>query len=212
MLAPNLLQHRLDEASDGFGPPANTSLASLPSDPNVGAIFLAVQPPPSATACISKLAWHMREKRGLAGKPLRPRCFHVSLLPVGYHGRLRLGTLAAVIEAVSSVGMPRFRVGFDCVMSFRNKDKHPLVLRGDDGVSGLILLREKLVAATLDIPGVSPNARNGFTPHLTLLYDEQQVREEPVEEIGWTVNEFVLIHSIYGQSEHRVLKRWPLRG
>jgi 2'-5' RNA ligase len=108
--------------------------------------------------------------------------------------------------------MPRFRVSFDWVASFRSKDKHPLVLRGDDGVSGLILLREKLVAATVDIQGVLSSAKNGFTPHLTLLYDEQEVREEAVEEICWTVNEFVLIRSIYGQSEHRVLKRWPLQG
>ena len=39
-----------------------------------------------------------------------------------------------------------------------------LVLRGDDGVSGLIALRDRLVAATNDIPGSVPATRREFTP------------------------------------------------
>ena len=94
----------------------------------------------------------------------------------------------------------------------RNRGNRPLVLRGDDGVSGLIALRDRLVAATVDIPGSIPAARREFTPHLTLLYDERDIREEPVEEISWMVTEFVLIRSLFGQGRHVVLGRRPLRG
>jgi 2'-5' RNA ligase len=86
------------------------------------------------------------------------------------------------------------------------------VLRSDDGVSGLIALRDRLIAATIDIPGSIPAARREFNPHLTLLYDERDIREEPVEEISWLVTEFALVRSLFGQGRHIVLGRWPLRG
>jgi hypothetical protein len=37
---------------------------------------------------------------------------------------------------------------------------------------------------------------------------ERNVEEYPIEPICWTVNEFVLIHSMHG---HVRLARWPLR-
>jgi RNA 2',3'-cyclic 3'-phosphodiesterase len=51
-------------------------------------------------------------------------------------------------------------------------------------------------------------AKKEFTPHITLLYAERNVEEHPIEPIGWTVNEFVLIHSMRG---HVHLARWPLQ-
>lgn len=174
------------------------------------AVFFAVQPPPFAAPGISRLAWHLRDKHRLSGRPLRPECFHVSLLFVGYHGRMPPQTLGAIRDVAATIAMPRFRVAFDWVASFRRTGKRPLVLRGDDGVSGLVWLRDRLVAATIDV-GI-PVARRDFTPHLTLLYDEAEIREEPVEEIGWVVCDFVLIRSLFGQSRHVVLGRWPLRG
>ena len=51
-------------------------------------------------------------------------------------------------------------------------------------------------------------AKKAFMPHVTLLYAERSVEEHPIEPIRWTVNEFVLIHSMHG---HVHLARWPLR-
>jgi 2'-5' RNA ligase len=50
-------------------------------------------------------------------------------------------------------------------------------------------------------------ANTNFTPHVTLLYDARDVDEYPIEPIGWTVKEFVLIRSLNG---HEHLVRWPL--
>jgi len=50
-------------------------------------------------------------------------------------------------------------------------------------------------------------ATTNFTPHVTLLYDARDVEEYPIEPIGWTVKEFVLIRSSNG---HEHLVRWPL--
>ena len=195
-----------DPAEDGFQLPD-------PGDAvHADTLFFAVLPPPATAASIARLARDLRDKHGLTGKLLRPESLHVSLLFAGYHGRMPPQTLDALIEAAGTVVMPWFRVGFDRVVSFRNTGKRPLVLGGDDGVSGLIWLRDRLVAATMDVAGGIPTARGAFTPHLTLLYDEADIGEEPVEDISWTVSEFVLVRSHFGQGRHSVLRRWKLRG
>jgi hypothetical protein len=51
-------------------------------------------------------------------------------------------------------------------------------------------------------------AKKDFNPHVTLLHAERNVEEYPIEPMGWTVNEFVLIHSMHG---HVRLARRPLR-
>ena len=213
MLKRDLLEDDVFLPPNAFDPPDDVFQPAEPGNSvRADTIFFAVQPPPFTASSISRLALYMRDKHRLIGKPLRPDCFHASLLFAGYHGRLLPQTLSAIRHAAATIAMPRFRVGFDWVASFRARHNRPLVLGGDDGVSGLISLRDRLVAATVDIPGSVPASRREFTPHLTLLYDGRNVREEPVEEIGWPVTEFVLIRSLFGQSRHVVLGRWPLRG
>lgn len=208
----DLLKSDVFRPRRGLEPPHDVSRPIDPGDTaHADTIFFAVQPPPFTASSISRLAWHLRDKHRLTGQPVRPERLHVSLLFAGYHGRMRPETLNAVCQAAATIAMPRFRVGVDWVASFRNRHNRPLVLRGDDGVSGLIALRDRLVAATIDVPGI-PAARREFTPHVTLLYDQCDVREEPVEEIGWPVGEFVLVRSLFGQGRHIVLGRWPLRG
>jgi RNA 2',3'-cyclic 3'-phosphodiesterase len=208
----DLLNHGASHSPRGFDPSDDFFHAADPGDTaRAGTIFFAVQPPPFTASSISRLAWHLRDKHRLTGRPVRPECLHVSLLFAGYHGRMLPETLNAVCQAAATIAMPRFRVGVDWVASFRSRRDRPLVLRGDDGVSGLIALRDRLVAATIGVPGI-PAARSEFTPHVTLLYDQRDVREEPVEEIGWPVGEFVLIRSLFGRSRHIVLTSWPLRG
>jgi 2'-5' RNA ligase len=212
MLNRDLLQQNTARPSLGFKPPDFFS-ETLPGDAApADTVFFAVLPPPVTVPCISRLAWHVHDKRRLTGRPLRPGCFHVSLLFAGYHGRMSAPTLEALINAAGTVTMRPFRVSFDWVTSFRHSGKRPLVLRGDDGVGGLICLRDKLIAATIDVAGSIPTARGAFTPHLTLLYDEAEIREEPVEDISWTVSEFFLVRSLYGQSRHITLGRFTLRG
>jgi RNA 2',3'-cyclic 3'-phosphodiesterase len=175
------------------------------------ALFFAIQPPANTGPSIARLGRDLREKHGLTGEPVRPRCFHISLLFVGFYGRLPPAMLAAFITAAATVAMPPFRIALDTVVSFRHPQRRPLVLGGDEGVTGLIWLRDKLIVATTDIPDFSPNTRN-FTPHLTLLRDERETEEESVEPIIWTASEFVLIRSIRGEGRHVVLGRWKLRG
>lgn len=175
-------------------------------------IFFAVKPPPATASTIARLTRYLRDKHRLSGMPIRPDCLHASLLLAGYHGQMPPGMLTALSEAASTVRMAPFRVSFDWVQSFRHPHRRPLVLRGDDGTDGLIWLHDRLASAILDVNGAPPSARSDITPHVTLLYDEKGIREEPVEDISWTVSEFVLVRSLYGQSRHVMLGRWKLRG
>jgi 2'-5' RNA ligase len=194
--------------------PAQASLALAPLSYGSGIndnVFFAIQPPATTAPSITRLRQDVCKKHEVTGKLVPPRCFHFSLLFVGFYGRLSPATLAAFVKAASTVAMPPFRIALDRVSSFGHSDseQRPLVLRGDDGLDGLKWLRDRLVAATLDIPGFSPS--RSFNPHLTLLRGKHKI-DEPIEPISWTASEFVLIRSIHSETRHVVLGRWKLRG
>jgi RNA 2',3'-cyclic 3'-phosphodiesterase len=56
--------------------------------------------------------------------------------------------------------------------------------------------------------------RHGYrmNPHMTLGYVDGRHEVRAIDPIAWLADEFVLIHSLVGRSEHRVLGRWALRG
>ena len=49
-----------------------------------------------------------------------------------------------------------------------------------------------------------------FKPHLTLIYDDCEANRN-IDSIEWTVREFVLVHSLVGKTQYRLLKRFPLQ-
>ena len=168
-----------------------------------GRLFLGAVPDLDARAKIDQLTGILARAHGFGGKTVRPDCLHVSLLFLGgpSDDLVRIAHEAAVTAAAQ---MPRFDVAFDRTVSFRGKpDKRPFVLIGDNGCRPLMSLRQRLVAAL----GLNHLARRDFTPHVTLWYGEPVADEYPIEPIGWTVREFVLIHSLNG---HTYLARWPL--
>lgn len=82
----------------------------------------------------------------------------------------------------------------------------PFVLIGEKGLRRLQSFRQMLGAA-MTRRGLRRLANTNFTPHVTLLYDARSVDEYPIEPIGWTITEFVLVRSLNG---HEHLVRWPL--
>lgn len=64
-------------------------------------------------------------------------------------------------------------------------------------------LGEKMAGAAL-------RPDRSFTPHITLLYDGQIVPEQAISPIAWTVDRFALVQSKLGQTQHIVLREWPL--
>jgi 2'-5' RNA ligase len=175
-----------------------------------GDVFFAIRPGGEAAARIAGIAGHMHSRMGLRGRILADR-FHITLHCIGHFPKLPQRVVDAAAAAAATVSAAPFEVAFDRVVSFGRSGKRPLVLIGPDHVAALVAFRQTLDAAIRRVGGV-PRMSPQFTPHLTLLYDDQVVPEQWVEKVGWTVHELVLLHSHFGQGKHVPLARWPLRG
>jgi 2'-5' RNA ligase len=175
-------------------------------------LFFAVFPEADAAIRTQRLAHGLRDKYGLKGDPLETGRFHVSLHGFGRFVELPQDIVDAASEAAATISFPPFRVSFNHALSFaRPSSNRPLVLLGDEGVIGLEMLY-KALAVALAKAGLARWVTLHYTPHMTLLYDDLSVAEQSVEPVEWTVREFVLVHSLVGETQHVPLKRWPLRG
>jgi 2'-5' RNA ligase len=174
-------------------------------------LFYAIYPDPMAAASLVRLACHLRVKHGLRGPPFAANRFHITLHHFGHYHDLRRDLVEMAGEAGANIIKPPFRVAFDRVLSFRRgSDDRPLVLLGNGRATALRNFRQDLGVA-LTKTGLGRKVARPFTPHVTLLYDQQCVAEQAIETVSWTVNEFALVHSLIGQTKHLVLARWPLR-
>jgi RNA 2',3'-cyclic 3'-phosphodiesterase len=175
-------------------------------------LFFAIFPAPDAAARAARLAQRLQGDHGLKGNPLASDRFHVTLHPLGDHAGLPPRIVAAAQEAAANVSESAFEVAFDRVASFRTGARNrPLVLVGGEGVVGLMAFQQA-VGLAMKRAGLGRWVRSPFTPHMTLLYDDRVVGEQIVEPVSWRVQEFVLVHSLLGRTQHIPLGRWPLRG
>ena len=186
---------------DGFAPPQPTDR-----------LFLAVQPDTAATLRIAALARALRDDHRARGRPLDDVRLHVTLQYFGAFAGLPEGLVAAIAGVVDGVTLRAFEVAFDHAASFDGgARRRPWVLRGsEDGLARLHELHAAL-GAGLAAAGVRVEGHARFLPHLTLLYEDRALPRQAIDPIAWTVRELVLVDSLVGQGEHRVLRRWPLK-
>jgi RNA 2',3'-cyclic 3'-phosphodiesterase len=187
------------------------SLDGFSADPTpTDRLFIGIFPPAPVSARILRTAEELRARHGLTGKPLSPERFHITLFHLGDYVGLPEGLARSAGEAAAGVSAAAFEVRFDFSESFAAKLRsQPLVLRASNGAGPLIDFQARLGNA-LRKAGLGRHAGPQFTPHVTLLYDAQCVAREPVEPLGWTVNEFVLVHSLLAQTRHLKIGHWPL--
>jgi 2'-5' RNA ligase len=172
-------------------------------------VFLAILPDETTAVRIARLAQRLRDKHGLAGRPLAARRFHISLHYVAAHPPP--GVVAKASEALAAVGMPPFRIALDRVQSLGGKGRRnkPLVLSGGDGVAGLLQLQARLGRA-MEQAGLGRWIGPSWLPHLTLLYDAREIEEEAIDPVIWDVRDLVLVHGLPGRNRYDLLARWPL--
>ena len=172
-------------------------------------LFFAIAPTPNAAASITRQAGLLCDEYGLKGRLLAIGRLHVTLGHLGDYLGLPQDIVAAAMATAASVRMAPFDVAFDRAASFRGRPRNrPFVLLGDDGVAALTAFQQTLGTA-LEKAGLG-RANSRYTPHVTLLYDNRFVPVRAIEPIGWTVREFVLVHSLLGRTRHVPLARWPL--
>jgi RNA 2',3'-cyclic 3'-phosphodiesterase len=167
-----------------------------------GWLFFAAVPDFDAAAKIHRVAGILKQAHRFSRKLVPRECLHVSLL---FLGRGSEQVVRSACEAAAGVKMTPFEISFDRTASFRGRPgNYPFVLVGSDTLDRLKSLGHALDAAIAE-SGMARRVRGDFTPHVTLLYGDRAVEEYPVAPIRWTVNEFVLIHSLKG---HRHVARW----
>ena len=183
-----------------YNPPIMDEFASCSG----ARLFLAAVPDAGTAERIHQLAGVLKRAHHFGGKLIAPERLHISLFALS---GVPEGHLRAAWEAAMDVRTEPFEVSFDRTASFRGRsDKRPFVLVGEKGLGRLQSFRQMLAAA-MARRGLRRLANTNFTPHVTLLYDARGVDEYPIEPIGWTVREFVLVRSLNG---HEHLVRWPL--
>ena len=146
----------------------------------------------------------LKAAHAFRGRLTTPERLHVTLLSLG---GLPRQMVEKACEVIGEVKAEPFDISFDRTMSFRGQPgSRPFVLAGGDGLGRLKLFRRSLAAAFAR-NGLKHLGRRDFTPHVTLLFDDRAVDEQPFGPVGWTVRDLVLIHSMKG---HEHLARWPL--
>jgi len=168
--------------------------------------FLAVKPDAAVVGRIGDAASCLVRENQLTGNPLKLENFHISL-PLIWKDADFPADLAEIVSAqVQAVRMSPFEIVLDMAMSFPQPGRHVLVLGIMRSIANIYDLNRKLVFAMGSKAG-----RPSFTPHMTVFYADRPIEKQPVKPIGWTVREFVLIHSFVGLGRHEIVGRWPLR-
>lgn len=170
-----------------------------------GELFLAVLPDVETSRRIHQMAEILKAAHAFRGRLTAPERLHVTLLSLG---GLPRQVVEKACEVVGEVKAEPFEISFDRTMSFRGQPgSRPFVLAGGGGLSRLKMFRRSLAAAFAR-NGLKHLGRRDFTPHITLLFDDRAVDEQPIGPVRWTVRDLVLIHSMKG---HEHLAHWPLR-
>lgn len=178
-----------------------------PSDPDYN-LILAIFPDGYTAQQISALGNSLRKMHGLRGK-LRPVThLHVSL-PIPRHVMHPPGTaverIGRACKAVASIISP-FEIKFDRVMSFRGS--RAIVLLNDNHESDGILSLYRLLCAEFGKLGSASAPK--FEPHLTILYDQQELTPKSITPICWRVKEIALVLSEDGATKYHQVGCWAL--
>ncbi len=176
-------------------------------------IFFAALPDAATAARIHAMAEGLKQANGFAGTLILPEHLHVTLFHLGDWISLPEEIVARARDAAAQVAAAPFDVAFRRVESFRNRTGvYPFVLTDKDAAPWRPLrdaLGAALKAAGL---GGAVHAEDDFKPHVTLLRDKVRVKPAAVAPLGWTVRDFVLIHSLLGKTTHIHLARRVLTG
>ena len=198
----------MSQPSDLFG--------AIPPTKPTDRLFFALFPSDEAIPHIVKTSQQLRDEHGLTGKSLSNDRLHVTLHHVGdYAGGLPDGLVEAAQTVAATIAMPAFEVTFDRAISFAGRPKNrPFVLRGnerqDGGLAALMAFQKTMYLAMCRAGLQGPKANAKFAPHVTLMYDDQAVPDQAVEPVSWIAHDFVLVHSLLGQTRHIHLVRWPV--
>jgi len=175
-------------------------------------LFLGIFPDAEAVELICDQQTTLSEKFGLRGK-FRPRkILHVTMHHIDDYAEMPERIIETATEACEAAfaGQSSPIVTFDHVMSFAGRPGNlPFVLVNPNGNQSLIELHRRLITELVK-RRLASRGDFKFDPHVTLLYDAQNVPKQPVSPITWRAHEVILVLSHLGETRYDRLRCWAL--
>jgi RNA 2',3'-cyclic 3'-phosphodiesterase len=163
--------------------------------------FLALRPPRAIAAEMG--FW--RDSFLFGGRKVADDRLHMTLFMLGDFERAPGRLLVRVGAALSGASLPGCRIVLDRLTGGHGS----ALLAPGEPLPGLGKMQARL-AETLARSDVQAAPWWRFSQHVTLLYDHSYAGECPIDPIGWTAAELLLIESRVGRGEHVRLDAWPL--
>lgn len=197
--------------SSQTGTPQQSSLFGAAPPVPTDRLFLGIFPDPATAARIDALGADVCARHGIRTPRHQSDRLHITLFHIGDWAGLSQYTVDTVIAAAEKTSAAPFQIALNEVASFAaRRERSPLVLKANQGNEALHRFRDQL-GVELTRVGLGRCVSKTFEPHVTLAYAQAQVEAEPIEPVIWTASEFVLIHSLLGQTRHIRLGSWPLQ-
>jgi RNA 2',3'-cyclic 3'-phosphodiesterase len=174
-------------------------------------LFFAILVGSAIAGRLARKAIALNREFGLQGWLVPENHIHISLVGLGGHEEYPQELVETACHIGSMIVAKPFEVSFDRLSAFGGG---ALVLRGSDGNPSLQKFWRDLTAVISDSP-LKPFLTRSIEPHVTLLRDEvgvPRIRERSIDPVGWTVRDFVLIHSLIGKGAYKQPGRWRLTG
>ena len=187
----------------------NKQFSLFAEAPPIERLLVVLLPDPKTAERVALRAHELRKQHALRAKPLETSRFHLTLHHLGNYPTLPKEIIAAASVVGQSLRFAPFDITLDHAMTLDNGGSRlPFVLTGDS-MSALKKFHQTL-SHEMKKAGLGRWTQFSFTPHMTLLYDEERVEKHPIEPITWVARELVLLHSEHGNTKHNVEGRWPL--
>ena len=170
-------------------------------------VFFCIRPTAAAAWDAARIARKLAADLRCRVDKIPAERLHISLQGLGDWRQLPDRVIDAARRAADEISFAPFEATFENVLTLRSgPEPFPSALMGfNAGVRAFhTRLCERLAANGL-------RANQEINPHMTMFYAPEPVVPRTIDPISFRVSEFVLIRSIHGRGEHRLLGRWPLR-
>lgn len=174
-------------------------------------IFFALFPDGETRRGVVELRAALQSRLVLPARGAAAERLHVTLVHVGDFVERPEAVIERAAQAAAGLAEGPIHLRFDRVSSFRGRPGHrPCILLGDEAAMAAVVAFQRRLQDALRAQGLDPKGHAVFTPHLTLLYADTPVAEQPAGPIEWTARGFALIDSLIGQGRYETLGSWPL--
>ncbi len=175
-------------------------------------LFFAVMVPMQVRHEIAACFMDFQGRYPFLSRPIGAERLHLSLNAI-FIGDLLPDQVIELSKRVgSSIRFEQFQIRLDKALTYRNrKTKKPFVLAASDATD-VSQLGEHITEAFDILSGQQTRGARPISPHVTLVWDEIMVPEQPIVPVMIPVREVSLVHSHIGQSRYDILARWPLVG